>query len=121
MASIPNQKTILSDNRSEIDKVNTYAIGGEHLVTKNDDLNSGVDQTEKKLKSAISNLESLSNTITEAFETRDRLVNAIESNKGSVLKDPSDDCSIGDASEPDSQSESDFWVQGNCEHFERKS
>ena len=47
-----------------------------------------VIQTEKKLKSAISNLESLSNTITEAFEARDRLVNAIESNKGSVRKSP---------------------------------
>ena len=75
----------MSENRSEIDKVNTYAIGGEHLVTKNDDLKSALDQTEKKLKSAISNLESLSNTISEAFEARDRLVNAIESNKGRVF------------------------------------
>ena len=85
VSSIPTQKSILSDNRAEIDHVNTYAIGGDHLVTKNDDLNSGLDQTEKKLKSAISNLESLSNTISEAFETRDRLVNAIESNKGRVF------------------------------------
>ena len=75
----------MKENRTEIDKVNTYAIGGEHLVTKNDDLNSALDQTEKKLKSAISNLESLSNTISEAFEARDRLVNAIESNKGRVF------------------------------------
>ena len=82
------------------------------MVTKNDDLNLNVDQTEKKLKSAISNLESLSNTILEAFETRDRLVNAIESNKGTVFIEAKSKLAGG---------VKPGGVRLKCEHPKRKS